>query len=201
MARAAATRWGSRTARARVARAGRHAERERTRLQRELERVKRERDRLRHENDRLKEELDLARRVGKRQAAPFSKGPLTPTPRRAGRRPCSWPWACAIVVTPDISRHGAAIARGRVLTQMLDRPGPLPTMRRFAAPYRRTARPAQLPVRPDRRGHQLAGRTGPPPGGREPQGLRRQSLGPGGEHATSAHERHPDRPTTRPQRR
>ena len=58
------------------------AERERT----QLERVERERDRLRRENDRLKHELDLARRATKRQTAPFSKGPPTPTPRRAGRR-------------------------------------------------------------------------------------------------------------------
>ena len=58
------------------------AERERT----QLERVERERDRLRRENDRLKHELDLARRAAKRQAAPFSKGPPTPTPWRAGRR-------------------------------------------------------------------------------------------------------------------
>ena len=67
--------------------------RENDRLRRELERsererirVERERDRLRRENDRLQHELDLARRVSKRQAAPFSKGPPTPTPRRSGRR-------------------------------------------------------------------------------------------------------------------
>lgn len=62
------------------------AETERERLRRELERVERERDRLRRENERLKKELDLARRAVKRQAAPFSKGAPTPTPRRAGRR-------------------------------------------------------------------------------------------------------------------
>ena len=63
------------------------------RLRRDLERTKRERarleherDRLRRENDRLKHELDLARRAGKRQAAPFSKGPPTAAPRRRGRR-------------------------------------------------------------------------------------------------------------------
>ena len=61
------------------------------RLRRDLERTKRERarleherDRLRRENDRLKHELDLARRAGKRQAAPFSKGPPTAAPRAAG---------------------------------------------------------------------------------------------------------------------
>ena len=49
-------------------------------------RLERDRDRLRRENERLKRELDLARRTAKRQAAPFSKGPPTPTPRRPGRR-------------------------------------------------------------------------------------------------------------------
>ena len=60
--------------------------RERARLEHERDRLERERDRLRRENDRLKRELDLARRAGKRQAAPFSKGPPTAAPRRRGRR-------------------------------------------------------------------------------------------------------------------
>ena len=67
--------------------------REIERLRRELERseaarvrLERERDRLRRENERLQHELDLARRAGKRQAAPFSKGTPMPTPRRGGRR-------------------------------------------------------------------------------------------------------------------
>ena len=60
--------------------------RERARLEHERDRLERERDRLRRENDRLKHELDLARRAGKRQAAPFSKGPPTAAPRRRGRR-------------------------------------------------------------------------------------------------------------------
>ena len=73
--------------------APRDSEREIERLRRELERsevervrLERERDRLRRENERLKHELDLARRAGKRQAAPFSKGAPMPTPRRSGRR-------------------------------------------------------------------------------------------------------------------
>ena len=73
--------------------APRDSEREIARLRRELERseaervrLERDRDRLRRENERLKHELDLARRAGTRQAAPFSKGAPTPQPRRSGRR-------------------------------------------------------------------------------------------------------------------
>jgi transposase len=56
------------------------AERERDALRRDLERVRRE-------NERLRKELDLARRAGKRQAAPFSKNRPSPAPGRAGRKP------------------------------------------------------------------------------------------------------------------
>src|SRR5512135_1747958 len=42
---------------------------------------------LRPEVERLKAELEQARRAGKRQAAPFSKGPPKPHPKRPGRRP------------------------------------------------------------------------------------------------------------------
>lgn len=52
----------------------------------EIERLRREVERLRRENERLKRELDAARRAGKRQAAPFSKGALTPQPKAPGRR-------------------------------------------------------------------------------------------------------------------
>jgi transposase len=60
--------------------------REIDRLRRELEQSEQARDRLKRENERLKKELAAARRAGKRQAAPFSKGVPTPHPRRAGRR-------------------------------------------------------------------------------------------------------------------
>ena len=44
-------------------------------------------DELRAEVERLKAELEQARRAGKRQAAPFSKGPPKANPRRPGRKP------------------------------------------------------------------------------------------------------------------
>jgi transposase len=60
--------------------------REIDRLRRELEESERTRERLKRENERLKKALDAARRAGKRQAAPFSKGAPTPQPRRPGRQ-------------------------------------------------------------------------------------------------------------------
>ena len=42
-------------------------------------------DQLRAEVERLKAELEQARRAGKRQAAPFSKGPPKSYPKRSGR--------------------------------------------------------------------------------------------------------------------
>jgi transposase len=75
-------------------------ERENHRLEVEIKRVQRERDRLKRDNERLhhkndglhedieqlKKELDVARRAGKRQAAPFSKGDPKTKPRRPGRK-------------------------------------------------------------------------------------------------------------------
>jgi transposase len=60
--------------------------REIDRLRRDLEDSERVRERLRRENERLKKELDAARRAGKRQAAPFSKGAPVVRRRRPGRR-------------------------------------------------------------------------------------------------------------------
>lgn len=60
--------------------------RELDRLRRELEESERARERLKRENERLKKELDAARRAGRRQAAPFSKGAPTPDPKTSGRR-------------------------------------------------------------------------------------------------------------------
>lgn len=55
-------------------------------LVREQERVEKQRERLREERDRLKQELSKARRAGKRQAAPFSKGEPQKAPKRPGRK-------------------------------------------------------------------------------------------------------------------
>jgi transposase len=60
--------------------------REIDRLRRDLEKSEKARTRLERENERLKKELDAARRAGKRQAAPFSKGAPTLRPQPSGRR-------------------------------------------------------------------------------------------------------------------
>lgn len=52
----------------------------------EIERLEKEKEKLRQERDDLKKELDLARRAGKRQAAPFSKGAPKANPKRPGRK-------------------------------------------------------------------------------------------------------------------
>jgi transposase len=63
-------------------------------LRAQVERLLHENDRLRQENQRLQQELeqaradlDAARRAGKRQAAPFAKGPPKAHPKRPGRKP------------------------------------------------------------------------------------------------------------------
>ncbi len=62
-------------------------------LRAQVERLRRENEHLGQENERLRRELDAARtdldqsqRQSKRQAAPFSKGPPKPTPKRPGRK-------------------------------------------------------------------------------------------------------------------
>jgi len=62
-------------------------------LRAQVEQVLRENERLRGENQRLQRELDqakadleAARRAGKRQAAPFSKGPPKAHPKKPGRK-------------------------------------------------------------------------------------------------------------------
>ena len=62
-------------------------QRDRARLQRDHARLQRERDQLERERDRLRDELEAAHRAAKRQAAPFSKGAPTATPKRPGRKP------------------------------------------------------------------------------------------------------------------
>jgi transposase len=63
------------------------------RLRAQVERLGQENERLRRENERLRRELeearagrDRAQRQAKRQAAPFSKGPPEPQPKRPGRK-------------------------------------------------------------------------------------------------------------------
>jgi transposase len=60
--------------------------RENSDLRRDQERLEKEQERLRQERDHLKAELELARRAGKRQAAPFSKGEPEANPKRPGRK-------------------------------------------------------------------------------------------------------------------
>src|SRR5512142_913430 len=62
-------------------------------LRQENERLHQENERLRQENERLQRELegarvglDQAQRQSKRQAAPFSKGPPKPQPKKPGRK-------------------------------------------------------------------------------------------------------------------
>lgn len=50
------------------------------------EKLEREREELRRESERLKKELEMARRAGKRQAAPFSKGKPKAKPKKPGRK-------------------------------------------------------------------------------------------------------------------
>lgn len=100
---------------------------------------------MRRENERLKQELDLARRAAKRQAAPFSKGPPTPRPRRAGRRrgrqhgrhgrrrvPPRVDVVIPVSVPPVCPDCAAAVRPMRVAVQYQEElPAIQPTVRRF----------------------------------------------------------------------
>ena len=54
-------------------------------LRAEVERLRQENERLRRELEEARASLDQAQRQSKRQAAPFSKGPPKPQPKRPGR--------------------------------------------------------------------------------------------------------------------
>jgi transposase len=60
--------------------------RELQRLRDRVEQLERENAELRSENARLREALEEARRAGKRQAAPFSRGKRNETPKKPGRK-------------------------------------------------------------------------------------------------------------------
>jgi len=55
-------------------------------LQQEVEKLRKQNEAQREENARLRESLSEARRAGKRQAAPFSKGPPKTDPKPPGRK-------------------------------------------------------------------------------------------------------------------
>jgi len=55
-------------------------------LRAQVEQLRQENERLRRELDEARASLDQAQRQSKRQAAPFSKGPPHPQPRRPGRK-------------------------------------------------------------------------------------------------------------------
>lgn len=56
-------------------------------LRRETQRLRKENQALKEQIARLRDSLAEARRAAKRQAAPFSKGPPKPHPKRPGRKP------------------------------------------------------------------------------------------------------------------
>lgn len=119
--------------------------REIDRLRRELEDSERGRERLKRENERLKRELDAARRAGKRQAAPFSRGAPQPQPRPPGRRrgrrhgrhghrraPVTIDETIDVPLPMDCPHCGGPMTETRVATQIQeDLPVVRPHVRRF----------------------------------------------------------------------
>lgn len=120
--------------------------REIDRLHRELEKSEHARERLKRENERLKKELVAARRSGKRQAAPFSKGAPKPNPRRGGRRagrrhgrhghrqpPTAIDEIIDVPLLHECPQCGGRVTETRVATQIQeDLPIVRPQVRRFA---------------------------------------------------------------------
>jgi predicted nuclease with TOPRIM domain len=61
-------------------------------LRREVEKLQKQNEAQKEENARLRESLGNAHRAGKRQAAPFSKGPPKTNPKREARRRSGRRW-------------------------------------------------------------------------------------------------------------
>ena len=109
-------------------------------------------DQLRAEMERLKAELEQSRRAGKRQAAPFSKGPPKAHPKRPGRkaghspspRPLPPPElvdrTIAVPLSPECPECHAALEEAPVTVHdqyQIDLPEPEPIVTRFRVPVAR----------------------------------------------------------------
>jgi transposase len=109
-------------------------------------------DELRAEVERLKAELEQSRRAGKRQAAPFSKGPPKAAPKRPGRkaghppshRPPPAPEqvdrTIEVPLPPECPRCHAALGEAEVVLHdqyQIDLPEPKPVITRFRVPVAR----------------------------------------------------------------
>src|SRR5262245_32234143 len=109
-------------------------------------------DELRAEVERLKAELEQSRRAGKRQAAPFSKGPPKADPKRPGRegghppshRPPPPPEqvdrTIEVPLPSECPRCRAALGEAEVVVHdqyQIDLPEPRPVVTRFRVPVTR----------------------------------------------------------------
>ena len=107
---------------------------------------------LRAEVERLKKELDEAKRAGKRQAAPFSKGAPKADPKRPGRKPGHPPShrrapapdqvdrTIDVPLPPECPECHAPLAGAPVVVHdqyQIDLPEPKPVITRFRAPVAR----------------------------------------------------------------
>src|SRR4051812_48572342 len=107
---------------------------------------------LRAEVRRLKKELEEARRAGKRQAAPFSKGSPKANPKRSGRKPGHPPShrlapppeqvdrTIEVPFPPECPECGTPLAAAPVVIHdqyQIDLPEPEPVVTRFRVPVAR----------------------------------------------------------------
>ena len=102
----------------------------------------------------------------------------------------------------ELTRHGLDSLRGRLearLGRLIDAPPPLKDAKRFAKHLANEFPAVFLFLRdPVDRRHQLAGRTGHPPRGGHPQGMRRQPHPQGRRHSAGAVDRGAYRPSAPP---